>query len=298
MAFAPIPLESPRGQPPNQPPVFNATYSTPVFLHNSATLQASDAPPGTTVSGTSVQSQSSRMRVLHDAAPTAQLPPVPITRNYCPLKLLEGPGMHTDDVPPGPCLLGRYRDQWTDCCVNVPLCLHSFFCPGILLGQIWEKLIGGPGKCCSISAIVILTNLIPDIGWIVSAVILVALLCQLQQVFARRYRIPLAQQPTGCQLCCCSPCTLSQMARHMEDYDNHPEKQIICNCTPTLDFPQPVSYLWAAGQAALPTALVVPPTTQHPHMEQLSTGGSQFVSNSVVSPPAYSAVPVDKTEQV
>ena len=129
MAFAPIPLDSPRGQPPSQPPVFNATL---VY----------DAPRAT-VSGTSVQSQSSRMRVLHDAAPTAQqLPPVPVTRNYCPLKLLEGPGMHTDDVPPGPCLLGRYRDQWTDCCANVPLCLHAFFCPGVLLGQIWEKLIG------------------------------------------------------------------------------------------------------------------------------------------------------------
>eukprot|EP00656_Telonema_subtile_P043228 TRINITY_DN49616_c0_g1_i2.p1 TRINITY_DN49616_c0_g1~~TRINITY_DN49616_c0_g1_i2.p1 ORF type:complete len:235 (+),score=25.45 TRINITY_DN49616_c0_g1_i2:28-732(+) len=156
------------------------------------------------------------------------------------LDLYEPMNLHSDPEA----LVGRFRDRWTDWCTHYPLCLHSYFCWQCLLGQIFEKLIGPQGQCCVVAAIVICVAFIPYVGYFAALIIGPCFMCQIVPVFVRRYQIPPHEQPNGCTQCICMCCVLAQMARHMEDYERHPEKGVFCKCCePTLDQPTP-NYLW------------------------------------------------------
>eukprot|EP00656_Telonema_subtile_P005896 TRINITY_DN1269_c0_g1_i2.p3 TRINITY_DN1269_c0_g1~~TRINITY_DN1269_c0_g1_i2.p3 ORF type:complete len:131 (-),score=29.92 TRINITY_DN1269_c0_g1_i2:382-774(-) len=86
------------------------------------------------------------------------------------------------------------------------------------------------------------------ISWIVAIVFM----CQIVPVFVRRYQIPPEEQPHPLAMACCQCCLLSQMARHMEDFERHPEKEIYCKCyNTTLDQPNP-NYLWKTARSTAP----------------------------------------------
>jgi len=181
------------------------------------------------------------------AMPPAQHTTSVVVHGNC--GFFHGPGSHlthpvTQDADPE-ALTGRMRDRCCeDQCAHFPLWLHSFFCTSCMIGQIWEKLIGPRGKCCQISACIICVSFVPYVGGILVWMLTLIVLCQIVPVFARRYQIPEHEQPNGCSIACCAPCVLSQMARHMEDYEAHPEKNVLCECfSPTLDYPH-TNYLW------------------------------------------------------
>merc|ERR1711865_1171253 len=113
--YDPLTLNSPR---------HDERDAIPVSIPSGNTNDPIPAPPLDTLR------RSSQMRMSHDAHEHqgAEIPPVPVTRNYCPLKLIEGPGMHTDQPPPG-ALLGRYRDQKADCCKSCSM-LTRLLLPG------------------------------------------------------------------------------------------------------------------------------------------------------------------------
>eukprot|EP00658_Telonema_sp_P-2_P009114 TRINITY_DN13443_c0_g1_i2.p1 TRINITY_DN13443_c0_g1~~TRINITY_DN13443_c0_g1_i2.p1 ORF type:complete len:287 (-),score=40.41 TRINITY_DN13443_c0_g1_i2:148-915(-) len=172
--------------------------------------------------------------------------------------------------------IGGYRDRCcSDWCADVPVGCNSFWCTQCLLGQIWEKLIGPSGRCCQVAGLITCLSFIPYIGGITMWIVSIFFMCTLTQVFSARYQIPLQEQPHPLALACCQPCVLAQMARHMEDFKRHPEKDVCCGCyNPTLDHPHPNS-LWAdRPQIHVP----LPP----------SATGDQPLLPTVQPPPAYS----------
>eukprot|EP00656_Telonema_subtile_P000691 TRINITY_DN10330_c0_g1_i1.p1 TRINITY_DN10330_c0_g1~~TRINITY_DN10330_c0_g1_i1.p1 ORF type:complete len:347 (+),score=52.55 TRINITY_DN10330_c0_g1_i1:92-1132(+) len=181
----------------------------------------------------------------------SQQPLYPSDHNSC--NCMNGPGSNIEEpinVQADPeALVGQMRDGcFSDCCHNVELWFHAVFCTQCLLGQIWEKLIGPRGHCCVVAAVITLLAFVPYVGGILSYAACLVVLCQLVPVFVRRYQIPHEQRPHVLSMIFCQPCVLAQMARHMEDFDRHPEKQICCQCcNPTLDYPHP-NYLWEPKQ--------------------------------------------------
>ena len=148
---------------------------------------------------------------------------------------------------------------------------------------MWQKLIGGQGKGYQICCIATVLMFIPYVGGMLSFIIGLIVLCQLLPVFFRRYQIPAHEQPNSCAVCCCQVCTLTQVVRHMEDYDAHPEKNVWYECcSETLDVPNPPHYLWkptVAPQMAPPP----PPECCTPRGCTLSMWPDNVVS--VAAPP-------------
>jgi len=163
-------------------------------------------------------------------------------------------------------LVGGYRDGLCSCFNKCSLCCNACFCYPCTVGQVWSKLIGGHKSCCATACLMVALMFIPYIGGLVSTIFGIVIMCQLLPVFYRRYQIPKHEQGNCCTIVFCHQCHLSQVARHMEDYERHPEKNVFCECcSETLDVPNPPNYLWVQQQqVCAPAAQVMMVPQQAP----------------------------------
>lgn len=140
-------------------------------------------------------------------------------------------------------LEGRWRDGMCSCCNHYPSCCHALFCGGVVLGQLWEKILGGPGACIIIFVILAVLAVLdgsvgsPRNSGGIEATVMFAFTFILYKAFIKRYKIP---SIGNCQICCqvfwCLPCVLCRMMRHVHNYPES-RKNPCCDFSNTGDKP-------------------------------------------------------------
>lgn len=95
-----------------------------------------------------------------------------------------------------------------DCCVDIPNCCLTCFCPCIIFGQIAEIVDKGSTTCGAHGAVYALINVFTGCGCLYS--------CANRTKMRRQYGLPEAPTNDCCVHFCCEPCSLCQEYRELQ----------------------------------------------------------------------------------
>mmetsp|Transcript_32487 Transcript_32487/g.85546 ORF Transcript_32487/g.85546 Transcript_32487/m.85546 type:complete len:214 (-) Transcript_32487:186-827(-) len=176
-------------------------------------------------------------------------------------------------------------DGLFDCTNHIPSCIWAMCCPFVMLGQLYEKIVGPRGQCIKITIILFVVAMMqsavrgPDImdgdGNILQpgdngtsnllSMLQTFLMVYFTWVVYATYRMYYTANTESSlqsfvKVFCCTCCLLSQMARKVYNYPVT-EKKGCCVFGPTGDEPYAPAYLWdtADGTTIVGSNVVVQP---------------------------------------